>query len=504
MPVRNLPSRPSIEHLKQQAKTLQRQVRTNEPAAVALVAEFHPGASAPFDGFRLADAQLVIARQYGFPSWPKLRAHLGLVERYSRSPHRQPIGQPLTNQHDLADELLRLACLTYGADSLTRIASAREMLAVHPELASASVYTMAAVGEVAALAELLARQPRLANAQGGPYAWEPLLYLAYARLDDAPPARSTLEAARILLAHGADPNAGYLWEGLPSPFTALTGAFGEGEGSRNQPPHQHSLVLARLLLEAGADPNDSQTLYNRHFNPNDDHLEILFAYGLGQGVGGPWHARLGSQIHAPAILVQDQLIWAARMNYAERVRLLLEHGVDADGRGSQHPVVHGHTALEVAELNGHAEVAALLRAAGAAPVSLDAVQSFLAACLRADRAQVEQLRNADTGIVARAMEREPHAMVRAAEARRPEAVRLLAGLGFDVNAVGRISALHQAAWDGDLTLVRLLLDLGADPACLDLAHQSTPLGWARYNQQHEVVAYLEPRTKSPHPPAPSP
>jgi len=125
---------------------------------------------------------------------------------------------------------------------------------------------MAAVGEVAALSELLAREPRLGEHAGRPYAWEPLLYLAYGRLDDNP---QPDESRRGPAAAGAraDPDAGYLWEGLPSPFTALTGAFGEGEDGRNQPPHQHSLALARLLLEAGADPNDSQTLYNRHFNP---------------------------------------------------------------------------------------------------------------------------------------------------------------------------------------------------------------------------------------------
>ena len=39
MPVRRLPSNPSIEHLKQQAKTLQRQVRAGDSAALALVGE---------------------------------------------------------------------------------------------------------------------------------------------------------------------------------------------------------------------------------------------------------------------------------------------------------------------------------------------------------------------------------------------------------------------------------------------------------------------------------
>jgi len=83
------------------------------------------------------------------------------------------------------------------------------------------------------------------------------------------------------------------------PFTALTGAFGEGEDGNNMPPHQHRDALARLLLEAGADPNDGQTLYNKHFNPNDEHLRLLFEHGLGQDKRGPWYARLGDRLHSP-------------------------------------------------------------------------------------------------------------------------------------------------------------------------------------------------------------
>src|SRR5205823_10573375 len=100
---------------------------------------------------------------------------------------------------------------------------------------------------------------------------------------------ATLTSARMLLQAGADPNAGYLWHGLPASFTVLTGVFGEGElGPVRQPRHPHSLALARLLLEAGADPNDGQALYNRMFEPDDDHLELLFESGLGAGDGGPW------------------------------------------------------------------------------------------------------------------------------------------------------------------------------------------------------------------------
>src|SRR5206468_8786799 len=121
---------------------------------------------------------------------------------------------------------------------------------------------------------------------------------------------STLEVARLLLSRGADPNAGFLLNGSYV-FTALTGAFGRGEDNMNEIPHPEWRALATLLLEAGADPNDSQTLYNRHFEENDDHLKLLFAYGLGTKASGPWFARMSDPGGGPAMWLVQELCWAA-------------------------------------------------------------------------------------------------------------------------------------------------------------------------------------------------
>jgi ankyrin repeat protein len=51
-------------------------------------------------------------------------------------------------------------------------------------------------------------------------------------------------------------------------------------------------------------------------------------------------------------------------------------------------------------------------------------------------------------------------------------------------------ALHNAAGGGDLDMVQLLIALGADPALRDYPFHSTPIGWARYGQHENVVAYL--------------
>ncbi len=87
------------------------------------------------------------------------------------------------------------------------------------------------------------------------------------------------------------------------------------------------------------------------------------------------------------------------------------------------------------------------------------------------------------------------AILRAAELRRPEAVRLLAELGFDVNAVQGISALHQAASTGSLTMVELLLSLGADPSQRDCSFDSTPLGWAEHGHHQQIIDRLTPLTE---------
>ena len=71
-PTRRLPAQLSLEQLRKQAKELLRNYRAGNPAAVAEVHEFE---RSPDDAsFALTDAQRVIARAYGFASWPKLKA----------------------------------------------------------------------------------------------------------------------------------------------------------------------------------------------------------------------------------------------------------------------------------------------------------------------------------------------------------------------------------------------------------------------------------------------
>ncbi len=466
-----LPSDPSLEHLKNQAKTLLTRARAGDAEALRWVREYHPD---PPDELRLAGAQLVVARAYGFPSWPKLHAHLEVVERYSRNPHRAPAAA------DPEDEFLRLACLTYSSDDPARSERAREMLAKRPELARASLHAAAAAGDAEAARELLGGAAlhdvhAAVNAQAGPHRWEPLLYLTYSRAAGG----GALEVARLLLDAGADPNAGFLWEGLPSPFTALTGALGRGEG--DPPPHRDALALAELLLEAGADPNDTQVTYNLSWTPGDEWLELLLRFGFGRGDGGTWHARLAPAHASPRENAEDALTWSALYGLPSRVRLLLGAGVDLDGRGTRHPILEGQTALGVALLHGHADVAQVLREAGAPEPDLNPAQRTAAAYMRGDAAGPPP----------------PGLIVRAASNGRADVVGLLLANGADVNDTdGRATALHEAALRGDAALVALLLEHGADASVRDRAFDATPAGWAEHAGFAQLAEQLRAREEA--------
>ena len=73
-PTRTLPARPSLARLRKQAKALLRSYRAGDPAAVAEVERFERRPDPA--RFALADAQRVLARAYGFPSWAALKQHV--------------------------------------------------------------------------------------------------------------------------------------------------------------------------------------------------------------------------------------------------------------------------------------------------------------------------------------------------------------------------------------------------------------------------------------------
>src|SRR5271154_1732254 len=80
--VRPLPSNPNLDKQRKLAKALARDYWRGKPRAVERVRALHPEPPAS-QAFALSDAQLVIARGYGFASWPQMKRK---IESLTKSP----------------------------------------------------------------------------------------------------------------------------------------------------------------------------------------------------------------------------------------------------------------------------------------------------------------------------------------------------------------------------------------------------------------------------------
>ena len=74
LPTRAFREHTDLDQLKRQARELLEAIRGGDAAALAEVNAHYRGADAAT--FALHDAQLVLARAYGFESWPKLKAYV--------------------------------------------------------------------------------------------------------------------------------------------------------------------------------------------------------------------------------------------------------------------------------------------------------------------------------------------------------------------------------------------------------------------------------------------
>ena len=95
---RQLPPDANLRQLRNQAKDLCRACREGDPNAIHRIGETHPRFSGLTQaeiaavGIALADAQLVIARELGFDSWPRLKKHF------------ESLSQPVTSMHTLVTQ----------------------------------------------------------------------------------------------------------------------------------------------------------------------------------------------------------------------------------------------------------------------------------------------------------------------------------------------------------------------------------------------------------------
>jgi hypothetical protein len=126
MPVRRLPPNPNLDHLKYQAKDLLKENAASDPGAAQRIREFHPRFSRAADAeifaarLKLSDAQLTIARESGFPSWPRLKKHV-----------EKPGDLNLPHHERIEDPVFRRAVDLIDAGDAVRL---RAYLKQHPKL----------------------------------------------------------------------------------------------------------------------------------------------------------------------------------------------------------------------------------------------------------------------------------------------------------------------------------------------------------------------------------
>src|SRR5262245_43034298 len=365
---------------------------------------------------------------------------------------------------------------------------AAAILAVHPAIATHSVYSAAILGDAVAVRRFIAHDRASATDKGGPKGWDALTYLCFSKFLRLEPARTDgfVAAASALLDAGADPNTGFYvgeakqdreWE------CALYGAAGVA----------HHPELTRLLVERGADPNDGEAVYHSPETIDNRAMKVLvesgkltqaslflmlvrkmdwhdedgFAWLLDHGVDPNHPGRRGNRALHHAL---------SRGNSLRCFELLLDHGADATL-----PAADGRSTLAGAARMARVDVLDLLERRGVSrPLAGD--EAFLVACARADEETARRIVATDPGIVARVQARDPALLVDFAGADNAAGVRLLLDLGFDIAAARTeppwargVTALHEATWHGRPETVELLIVRDAPLAARHERSGRTPL-----------------------------
>lgn len=455
---RVLPAYPSLEHLKKQAKELLNDFESGDPAATGQFNSIVSAGAPP----KLADAQHLVAREYGFASWTKLKEHVESltlqfdpVKAFVAAVHggEDTIVAQLLQKHPELKSKLNDPLPGFGFGGTALLAAVRgsnrkiiDLLldagadinqrshwwagsfgvldddrGLAPYLmergAILDVHAAARLGMFDKLKELVSAQPELVHARGGD--GQTPLHFA-----------STLEIAEYLLDHGADIDARDIdHESTPAQYMVrqrqdiahylvgrgcwtdilMVAALGE-------------LELVRKHLDA--DPACIHKCVSEHYFAKTD-------------------PRSGGTIY----------IWYLGSN---------------------------KTAHLVAREFHHEQIFRLLMERSPAQLKLSI------ACELGDEQMFRSLLTGHPGLAQSLSGVERSKIVAAAEGNNTQAVRLMLAAGWPVDARGGLdaTALHFAAWHGNTGMIKDLLKHHPPLEATDSKYGHTPLRWAMHGSKH--------------------
>lgn len=419
---------------------------------------------------RLADARLVLAREYGFATWRRLRAYAKRVEAHGpelRHPYRadadyyegRALGLLASAQDGTESALAAFrrqqAPLTprgaravvadeHGFSSWTGL---RRYAATLDERGDpfARAYRALEAHDVDGLSELLERFPDLVAVSGTNA--NDLLGMATATCDE--------RLVELLLQHGADPAA----------------ANAHGWTALHQAAYSGLLLLGRLLLGAGAPVDVSAR--------GDGGTPLIVALF--------WGHREMAELLAERGIFPRNLRSAAGLGRLD----LIDELVPADGplapeAGAHRGFYRPHSGFPAwAHSDDRQE-------------TLDEALSWAARNDRVDALDTLVARGASVD----AEVNRGTALTWAAACGRTLAIERLLALGADPDNRGTFggpehgdgtTALHHAAEAGHLDAIRALLDAGADPGVRDALYGGTPADWAGHFGRNEARELLQKR-----------
>jgi ankyrin repeat protein len=324
MPIyRGLPDKPRLSHLKRQAKELLADWRDAKPDAKQRLVDSHPrGQKIEPSGAKLSDAELVVAREYGFASWPMLHDYL-----------------------------------------TSRIGEFKDELRTHLK-----------AGDVAEATRLLDAHPALVTARFAPHNDTPLHLAASDNL---------LDLAGLLIDHGANLTARNTWRGTPlfgalihghTQMAALLVSRGAEIATLEEAAGVGDVTLLRRLWGGSKEgelatplPDITETepgiwISEGSKQKRQQILQSAFEYACRNGriAAAEFLLECGAEIGGSGFFGAQPIHWAAGRGKAEMVRFLVQRGADMSVRD---PKFNG-TAYGWAQEHGEQETKRVLRDLG--------------------------------------------------------------------------------------------------------------------------------------------